>query len=197
MYTHNPIIRLNLTHKSRERPKSRGCVEVWWWVEVLQVRAPPVSAPIYLSGCGLACFSHQRHICMCKKALCWSAVASPSPPASVCGRPVCNLFKCLWKLLVSSHRLNLTPDVLPWPAIPAFSRLLGYFQELSPQGGVRKWHTGHSCLSRFLPSMFVFLFPYSDSIWMELNLDSGGCFWRLFQVFQEYLSTNLQLREYI
>lgn len=52
--------------------------------------------------------------------------------------------------------------------------------DISVQEGVRKWPTGHSCLSRFLPSVFVFLFPYSDSIWMELNLDSAGCFWRLF-----------------
>lgn len=66
--------------------------------------------------------------------------------------------------------------------------------DISVQGGVRKWHAGHSCLSRFLASMFVFLFPYSDSTWMEPNLDAGGWFWRSFGVFQEYLSTNVHLR---
>lgn len=119
----------------------------------------------------------------------------PRPPTSACGRPVCNLFKCLWKLLIHSHTLPLRPDMLFWFVIPAFFQAPGLFPRvISVQGGVRKWHTGHSCLSRFLPSVFIFLFPYSDSIWMELNLESGGCFWRLFQAFQERWPTNLHLR---
>ena len=148
------------------------CVEVW----LGGGRAGEGSArlSLSLSGCSLACRSHQLHICMCKKAQCWSAAASP-PAASVCGRPVSDLFKCLWK------RLILRTDMLFRRVTRGFFQPPGLFPgEISVQGGVRKWHAGHSCLSRFLPSMFVFLFPYPDSIWMELNLEPGGWFWRSF-----------------
>lgn len=75
----------------------------------------------------------------------------------------------------------LGTDMLFWRVTRGFFQPAGLFPgEISVQGGVRKWHAGHSCLSRFLPSMFVFLFPYPDSIWMELNLEPGGWFWRSF-----------------
>lgn len=60
-------------------------------------------------GRSLARRSHQRHICMCKKAPCWSGAASPAT-FSVCGRPACDLFKCSWN---RPQCLSLCADASP------------------------------------------------------------------------------------
>lgn len=123
--------------------------------------------------CSLACHSHQRHICMCKKALCWSAAAipPPSPHSATCLRFVYVPMKAphprpqsvsqTWYFVSTCNTCPFQPPGL-FPG------------DVSAQEGVRKWHAGHSCLSRFPPSMFAFLFPYSGSIWMEPNLESRG-----------------------
>lgn len=159
VFTYVKARQLNKAKTGNKNERS-GRVEVWCWVEVLQVRAPPVPLPLssWLQvGVPLTPAAH-LHV---QKSPVLKCCGVSSPPASVCGRPVCNLFKCLWKLLVRSHRRPLTPDMLFWPVKPAFSRLLGYFQELS------QWLTGTQvtvvchgfcpqCLSFYFHSLIPF-----------------------------------------
>lgn len=86
--------------KSGKENKSRAEWMCWGLVGWRSCRWG-FSPSLSLSGCSVACHSHQLHICMCKKAQCWSAAASP-PAASVCGRTSVRFVSVLMKALPSS-----------------------------------------------------------------------------------------------
>lgn len=117
------------------------------------------SLALSLPGCSLVCQSHKCYICMCKKPLCWSAAPPLPPPFSMCGQPVCDLFKCLWKLLIYSHSPSLRPGLLFWYGIPAFSRLLFFLQETSLCGeGLEKDKQVTVVCHGFCPQCLFFYF---------------------------------------
>lgn len=142
------------------------------WVEVLQVRVQPGAPPLPpLSLCLDAVWRAtqiQLHICMCKKAR-----RRLTPPSTcVVDAPAI----CLSASESSSpHRHSLSSSDLTSCLFSTCNTSLFFFpgswvisrRHLCDLRDI--FRTLHSCLSRFLPSMFVFLFPYSHSIWMELN----------------------------
>lgn len=127
----------------------------------------------------LAAVCHATHtnptFACAKEGLCWWAVVCPP----LCGRPVSHLFKCSWKAprpqSVSQTSCRI-PDFL-------FSLSPGSCLSPGDAGRGRTGRVSHSCVTRFLPSMFVLLFPYSRFIWIEPSLESGGCCWRSRQIF--------------
>lgn len=103
-----------------------------------------------------------------KEVVCWWGAVRP-PLLGVCGHSGSDLFKCSWKLLTACFLKSVS-----------FSRLLFVCET---QGGLRGRCGSHSCVTRFLASMFALLFPYSGCIWIEPSLESGGWFWRSLKIF--------------
>lgn len=165
-------IRSNKRAERRIKAGQSGCVEVWLGGGPAGEGSARLSLSLWLQGGVPLTPAPHLHV--------------QKSPVLEC-RGVSSRRQRVWSnqcaICLSAYESSpiLRTDMLFWRVTRGFFQPAGLFPgEISVQGGVRKWHAGHSCLSRFLPSMFVFLFPYPDSIWMELNLEPGGWFWRSF-----------------
>lgn len=161
------------------KEEQSACVLRFAWVEVLQVRVQPASLSVRLAAAWRAAYASTTFACA--KKPCVEVLRRPSPP-SACVVDQSEICLSAYESSSSAAQSASQSWCVVLTCNTCFFRAPGFFPgDICVRGGFRKWHPGHSCLSRFLPSVFVFLFPYPDSIWMELNLEAGGWFWRSFR----------------
>lgn len=130
--------------KERKREWKESRVEAYWgfaWVEVLQVRSR-ILAAVWKTR------TNETFACAKKEK---KSTSLQHLRSSIC-------LNAHEKLLFSTTWLLVTCCFLSLSLSEGSCLCPGDMS--AGGGGARKWDSGHSCPTRFLPSVFVFLFPY-------------------------------------